>query len=151
MNIVEEWKWIRGYEGLYQVSNLGRVKSFHWNRETILSGKKNDGYIQVVLCKKGEKTIYPFLHDLVFEAFYRRLLPNEDVHHINQVRDCNVSTNLVAIDKAFHVQNHQKGKHKSREHVQKIRQKNIGRKLSAQTRAKMSASRLGKKRGPYKK
>ena len=151
MNIVEEWKDIKGYEGLYQISNLGRIKSFHWNKEHIVSGKKNDGYIQVVLAKKGEKTIYPFVHDLVFEAFYRKLLPNEQVHHLNQMRDCNVCTNLVAIDKSLHVQNHQKGKHKSEEHKQKIRQIRLGSKASEQTKAKMSASRLGKKRGSYKK
>lgn len=26
--MVEEWKWVKGFEGVYQVSNLGRLKSF---------------------------------------------------------------------------------------------------------------------------
>lgn len=32
----EEWKDIVGYEGLYQVSNLGRARSFKWGKEKIL-------------------------------------------------------------------------------------------------------------------
>ena len=41
---MEEWKDIKGYEGLYQVSNMGRVKSFNYKntgKEGILEGSKN--------------------------------------------------------------------------------------------------------------
>ena len=31
--MVEEWKDIKGYEGFYQISNLGRVKSLYFNKE----------------------------------------------------------------------------------------------------------------------
>lgn len=87
LNIMqEEWKDIQGYEGLYQVSNLGRVKScsrivytgngvkhkYQRLREHILksSGAK---YRQVILCKNG-KTKQGLLHRLVAEAF----IPNPD-------------------------------------------------------------------------
>ena len=53
----EIWKDIEGYEGLYQVSNLGRVKSFPkktYSKERILTNITNvDGYNVVDLCKNG--------------------------------------------------------------------------------------------------
>lgn len=80
----EEWRDIQGYEGLYQVSNLGRVKSlermvsFGWSHRTISEKilkqfKLNSGYLFVCLKKDGKgknKTI----HRLVAEAF----IPNPD-------------------------------------------------------------------------
>jgi hypothetical protein len=78
----EIWKDIPGYEGLYQASNLGRIKSLKreinkvWNRfqycnkplkEKIL---KPDGsrYLQVQLCKNNKTTKYS-IHRLVLKAF----------------------------------------------------------------------------------
>ena len=43
----EIWKDIKGYEGVYQISNLGRVKSLHYNRELIMAQNlKRNGYYQ---------------------------------------------------------------------------------------------------------
>lgn len=123
----EIWKDVRDYEGFYRVSNLGRVMSLHWNKERIINGTKNgDGYIQVQLSKKGQKDINPGIHRLIFEAFYRRLLPNEQVHHINEIRDDNRSINIVARDGFEHNSFHHKGK---------ISQ-NKGKKMSSQSIAK---------------
>ncbi len=50
----EIWKDVKGYEGLYKVSNTGKVKSFHNKRggkETILSGGRP--YLHINLCKGG--------------------------------------------------------------------------------------------------
>ena len=42
----EIWKAIEGWEGLYEVSDLGNVKSFHKGKELILKPrKKNNGYL----------------------------------------------------------------------------------------------------------
>ena len=53
----EIWKNIENYEGLYQVSTWGRVKSLkynHTNKEKLLKQYKNkDDYLKVVLCKNG--------------------------------------------------------------------------------------------------
>ena len=51
---MEKWVWIKGYEGLYQISNLGNVKSFKTNK--LLSNKRIDGsgYAQVALRKNGK-------------------------------------------------------------------------------------------------
>ena len=54
----EEWRDIAGYEGLYKVSNLGRVKSMNYmrtGREKILKARKDSyGYLQAHLYKDGK-------------------------------------------------------------------------------------------------
>jgi len=75
---MEEWKDIKGYEGKYQVSNLGRVKSLsrlatwgdrqYTKKEIILKGALSSGYYAVGLHKnnKGKKIR---IHQLVWNAF----------------------------------------------------------------------------------
>ena len=71
---MEEWKDIKGYEGIYQISNKGRVKSLKFNKENILiPAKHNRGYLFINLCKNGKVKKY-LIHRLVAEAF----LPNPD-------------------------------------------------------------------------
>ena len=66
---VEIWKDIVGYEGHYQVSNLGRVKSIKFRTERILkhviTTKK---YLQVHLCKNNIRKDY-HIHRLVAQPF----------------------------------------------------------------------------------
>lgn len=47
----EEWKWVNGFEGVYQISNLGRIKSFKRTDDGyILSNQNATGdYLRVVL------------------------------------------------------------------------------------------------------
>jgi hypothetical protein len=68
---MEVWKDIKGYEGLYKVSNFGIVKSFYFGKEKILKhGLGTQGYKLVVLCKnKNQKT--KFIHQLVAIAFLK--------------------------------------------------------------------------------
>lgn len=52
---MEEWKDIEGYEGLYQVSNYGRVKSLKFGKEKILKPRKNKyGYFDINLCNESK-------------------------------------------------------------------------------------------------
>lgn len=72
----EIWKDIPGYEGMYQVSDLGRVKSVSRKdargrnrKERILQNNPNaSGHHQVKLYKDGN-TKYPYVHRMVLEAF----------------------------------------------------------------------------------
>ena len=94
----EIWKDIKNYEGLYQVSNLGRVKSFprtgtHQATEHILSqANGSKGYMLVVLQNKSRKTCR--VHRLVAEAF----IPNPNnlpqVDHIDDNKKNNCVSNL---------------------------------------------------------
>lgn len=85
----EIWKDIVGYEGLYQVSTLGRVKNIKTNR-IIKNYKGNIAYYKVNLYKNKIRKEY-LVHRLVAEAF----LPNpnnyEQVDHI----DCNKLNNAI--------------------------------------------------------
>lgn len=77
----EIWKDVVGFEGLYQVSNYGRVKSLnylHTGKERILKPariamKSGNSYYMVRLCKDGER-YNKWVHRLVAEAF----IPNPD-------------------------------------------------------------------------
>lgn len=93
---MEIWKDIKEYEGLYQVSNLGRVKSLNYKRmgkEKILKSTKRNNYPFVVLCKDGSPQNY-YIHRLVAQAF----IPNPDnkpcIDHINTDRTDNRVENL---------------------------------------------------------
>ena len=92
----EIWKDICGYEGKYQVSNLGRVKSLydgHGNyRELIMKGRnEGHGYLKVDLSKNGKyKGIR--IHRLVAMAFIPNPNHYEQVDHL----DGNKTNNNVA-------------------------------------------------------
>ena len=100
----EIWKDIKDYEGLYQVSNFGRVKSLKrkWViKDKILKPTKNrNGYIMIILCKKSMKKNI-LLHRLVAEAF----IPNTDnlpqVNHKDEQKNNNVVSNLEWCDAKY--------------------------------------------------
>lgn len=99
----EIWKDIEGYEKLYQVSNLGRVKSLKFGKERILKAiKGKDGYLRISFCK--ERKIKTFLvHRLVAFAF----IPNPDnlpqVNHLDENKQNNISSNLEFCDAKYNI------------------------------------------------
>ena len=92
--IIEIWKDIPNYEGIYQASNLGRVKSFYGLKEKILKpGILNNGYYRVILCKQSIKKTY-LVHRLVWETFNGTIPEGLQVNHINEVKIDNRLSNL---------------------------------------------------------
>lgn len=102
MNTMEEWKDIKGYEGLYQVSNQGRVKSLektynvgyggekHQKERILIPTEVGNGYLHVTLCKNGGKK-YKRVHRLVAEAF----IPNPNKYDVVNHKDENQKNNNV--------------------------------------------------------
>lgn len=91
----EKWKDIFGYDGMYQVSDLGRVRSKHSGEWKVLSpGKTTLNYSQLYLYKNGNGKRF-YVHRLVANAF----IPNDDesknqVNHINEDKTNNRVSNL---------------------------------------------------------
>ena len=100
----EIWKPVKGYEGLYEVSNLGNLRSLdrysmHGKGYRLFKGKpikphhNSTGYLRIGLWKNNQRKNY-FVHHLVAEAF----IPNPNdlpfIDHINTIRDDNKVGNL---------------------------------------------------------
>ena len=97
----EVWVPISGYQGIYEVSNLGRVKSLPrpvWNYtkpgRIMKQRAKENGYFTVALCNGGTKERHVYVHRLVAAAF----IPNPDslreVNHKNFNKQDNRVENL---------------------------------------------------------
>lgn len=84
----EIWKDVVGYEGLYQVSNLGRIKRDKLKKPELI----NKGYYRVSLSKDGTVRRY-FVHRLVAEAF----IPNPEKYPIVNHKDLNPLNNSIEI------------------------------------------------------
>lgn len=155
-SITEEWRDIPGYEGYYQVSNLGRVKGLsRWingnkrkcTDEHILKEGDNRGYKRVVLSVNAVHKSFS-VHRLVAEAF----LPNPNnysqINHIdgnktnnlvNNLEWCNASQNNLHKFRVLGYQVSQKTR-------DKISSASIGRKWSEESRNNLSKILRGKKK-----
>lgn len=103
MSDEEEWRDIQGYEGLYKVSNFGRVKSLKRKalngvalrpiKERFLSGGRLNGYLLANLSKNGKTKSFR-IHRLVAEAFILNPKNKLQVNHINGIKSDNRASNL---------------------------------------------------------
>lgn len=140
----QEWKDIPTWNGVFQVSNFGRLKRFYKNKYVIILGSKNQkGYYVVNLSYKGRKKQWR-LHKLVATVFQRPLVEGEDAHHKNCMKCCNCNFNIQIKDSSKHRSEHKKGKIVSQQQKQKQSKAMKGRKrghFSAEHKAKIAASR----------
>ena len=89
---MEEWKNIIGYEGLYEVSNIGNVRNVR--RNTLLKLSKNNyGYIQVYLYKNGIRKGFR-VHRLVAETFLSNTYNLPMINHKDENKTNNNVDNL---------------------------------------------------------
>lgn len=103
----EQWATVSGFEGLYEVSDFGRVRSCERDCMDATSGKKNrkvfnklieghddgHGYLQVQLNKDG-KTYVKYIHRLVAEAFIPNPENKPEVNHKDGKKFHNEASNL---------------------------------------------------------
>ena len=157
----ELWKPVVGYEGLYDVSAFGKVKSLKFGKEKELKQTNNtDGYLYVSLYKDGVRKLFK-VHRLVAEAF----IPNPDnkpcIDHINTIRDDNRAENLRWCTQKENCNNEltrknqsnghkglfsgennpMYGKHHSEEHRRKISEGGRGLKRTEETRKKIAEAK----------
>lgn len=115
---LEEWRDIPGYEGMYQISSFGRVKSLsrkivkdfidgrhaeHISQEIILSPCSARGYKRVILHKNGEGRRF-LVHRLVAEAFVDNPNCEKIVNHLDGNKTNNVPENLEWCDYSRNMQ-----------------------------------------------
>ena len=97
VELFEEWRQVIGYEGLYEVSSFGRVRSVahKWTKGRLLNLQvhKYDGYLQLGLTR-NKKISTLRVHRLVAEAFLGPCPINKQVDHIDGVRTHNSVLNL---------------------------------------------------------
>lgn len=99
--MTEIWKDIKGYKGLYEVSNLGRVRSVdritrHGRKRKSQIRKpelSNVGYQRIWLCKDGKETRFA-VHRLVAQTFIPNTENKPVVNHINEIKTDNRVENL---------------------------------------------------------
>lgn len=103
----EEWKDIRGYEGLYQVSSHGDVKSLK-KGEKILKKWKRSNYFLVDLWRDGVRDVRS-IHILVYEAFNGPIHEGNIVHHKDENKENNFYANLAQVSSLEHNNIHHKG------------------------------------------
>jgi hypothetical protein len=105
MNEIEEWRDIGGYEGSYQVSNFGRVKSLdrvvmgRWGTDRRIKEKvlkefvSRNGYCIIELCLDGVRKKH-LVHRMVAKAFVLGEKDGDQVNHIDEDKTNNNSNNL---------------------------------------------------------
>ena len=108
----EEWRDIKGFEGLYQTSNLGRVKSLsrvvrantcglrEISEKILSNGKSSCGYELVVLSKNG-KHYNKFIHRLIAETFIPNPNKYKEVNHKDENKHNNRVANLEWCDRKY--------------------------------------------------
>ena len=93
----EIWKDIPDYEGKYQASNFGRIKSLKFGKEKILKLRKNNrGYLNVSLSINCIVKTYR-VHRLVWSAFHGEIPEGYEINHIDEDKTNNRLDNLELV------------------------------------------------------
>lgn len=102
----EIWKPVVGFEGLYEVSNRGRIKrikGFRACKDRILKPYANScGYLLITLCKNG-RIKRKLIHRLILEAFIESCPEGKECNHKNGIKTDNRLKNLEWVTKSENI------------------------------------------------
>lgn len=155
------WKEIPNYEGKYQVSNTGRVRSLNYGRtgktKVLKQSTNKGGYKNIVLYKDGKLKGYS-VHRLVALAFIPNPLNLPQVNHKDENPSNNAVWNLEWCtpkynstygnrNKKISEANKGKSKHFTEEHKKKISEAMKGKKFTEEHRKKISEAQKGLQAG----
>ena len=91
----EQWTDVPGFEGRYQASNLGRIRSIFKREPCVLNGFANpDGYLVVRLYSEHSNLDSSF-HRIICRTFHGAPLPGQQAAHLDGSRTNNRPDNLV--------------------------------------------------------
>lgn len=97
--MMEQWKDVVGYDGLYEVSNLGRIRNS--KRKTLVTPFKNErGYLRCELWKNNRRKRYR-VHRIVANAWIPKIDGKTHINHINEVKTDNRVENLEWCTQAY--------------------------------------------------
>jgi hypothetical protein len=158
----EIWKDVNGYEGYYQVSNIGNVRSLDRPSTspvnkielgTQLKPSIKRGYSCVVLQKDGERK-HTSIHRIVAQAFICNRENKPQVNHINGVKSDNRAKNLEWATSSENIQHAYKtglsiSRTGQRHHFSKLKKEDIPliRSLFGSLSSKVIGARFGVSRG----
>ena len=160
--MIEQWKDIEGYEGLYQVSNLGNVKSlpkpkrYKWGtgltEERILKPRAAMGGYVMVLLYKDQKAKAYHIHRLVAKAFIPNPNNYPEINHIDENNKNNATDNLEWCDHLYNMRYgtaiHRRAKSREKPVLQFDLQNNFIKRWSsikeAQTTLNLSIGTIGR-------
>lgn len=103
MDINEQWKDIKGFEGLYMIGDHGTLisnKGKCWRIMSVIN--KNGWYLTAVLKTKDGKKVTKRIHQLVYEAFIGDVPKGFHIHHKDGNMQNNRVGNLIAITEKEH-------------------------------------------------
>ncbi|QOY37060.1 HNH endonuclease [Anaerobacillus isosaccharinicus] len=122
-----KWRDVSGYEGFYQINNIGQIYSCHSNK-ILTNYVSSDGYLRVNLSVRGKVKI-KMVHVLVAQTF----IPNEkELPVVNHIDGNKLNPNVNNLEWVTHSENTRhafeiglaKPSEKSREHARKVAAKN---------------------------
>lgn len=90
----ERWKSVVGFEGLYEVSDRGRIRSLK-QKPIVIMRQKNNSFYREVKLRKNNRSFMRYIHRLVLEAFRGSCPARMECRHLDGNRYNNNIENLL--------------------------------------------------------